>query len=104
MRAKHVDDSYRAFVRTKPCARCDAPAPSDAHHLVSVGWREPWRNDYVAIPLCRHCHSLWEHPGMTIARWLALRQLPSIFLAETVAALLVEYFTRRPELEAKWPF
>lgn len=89
-----VDEKYLAFVRTKPCARCGAPAPSDPHHIVSRMWREVKRNDYLALPLCRPCHTLVDH--VTAEVWLAPWKRPEVGLAEDVSKLLVEFFTREP--------
>jgi transposase len=95
MHQYHVNEDYLAFVRAKPCVRCGAPSPSDPHHLVSRGWREPTRNDYTAVPCCRHCHSLYEAVGWDVAKWLETRRLPSVYLAECVANLMAEFFTTR---------
>ena len=36
-------------IKEMPCAVCNAPAPSDAHHI--------WQSSaYLCIPLCKDCH------------------------------------------------
>lgn len=52
MRSKNLNDSDRehmARVKELPCAVCDAPGPSDAHHIEQG-------QHYTTIPLCRSCH------------------------------------------------
>jgi hypothetical protein len=41
--------AYIARVKELPCGVCDAPAPSDAHHI-----RQHYQ--YLCIPLCKDCH------------------------------------------------
>ncbi|CAB4132654.1 hypothetical protein UFOVP259_63 [uncultured Caudovirales phage] len=36
-------------VKSLPCSVCDAPAPSDAHHVKQ-------HRQYVCIALCKSCH------------------------------------------------
>lgn len=92
MHQYHVNEDYLAFVRSKPCIRCNAAPMSDAHHMVSRGWREAFRNDFTAVPCCRSCHSLYESVGWNVTRWLDSRKLPSVYLAECVANLMAEFF------------
>jgi hypothetical protein len=89
---KHVNEEYLAYIRELDCVRCEASAPSDPHHIVSRGWREPTRNDWLSIPLCRPCHNLLESPGMDLKRWLDGMKLSEVWLAEKVCELLVRFF------------
>lgn len=59
------DPGYLAFVRTLPCARCRAAAPSEAHHHAGVGHGAVASkcSDYQTIPLCLECHSAWHRDG-----------------------------------------
>lgn len=36
-------------VKALPCSLCDAPGPSDAHHIEQG-------QQYTAVALCRECH------------------------------------------------
>jgi hypothetical protein len=36
-------------IKSMPCGVCDAPAPSDAHHIKQ-------HYQYLCIPLCKDCH------------------------------------------------
>ena len=36
-------------VKELPCSVCDAPGPSDAHHVKQ-------HNQFTAVALCRDCH------------------------------------------------
>ncbi len=59
--------SYLDYIRSLPCARCRAPAPSDAHHIVDMGLLPGMGRkapDALAMPLCRVCHGV-VHSGET---------------------------------------
>lgn len=43
------DRRHLARVKEQPCAVCDAPGPSEAHHIVQG-------EQYLCIPLCEECH------------------------------------------------
>ena len=51
--------NYLKALRSKPCAICGRPGPSEPHHIrnldgpTGVGCRP---SDYLALPACRHCH------------------------------------------------
>jgi len=50
--SKHLTASDRAHlarVKSMPCSVCDAPGPSDAHHI-EQGLH------HTCIPLCKECH------------------------------------------------
>lgn len=40
---------HLAKVKSLPCSVCDAPGPSDAHHIEQ-------HKQYLCIPLCKDCH------------------------------------------------
>ena len=40
---------HLAVIKEMPCGVCDAPGPSDAHHIVQ-------HQQYLCIPLCKDCH------------------------------------------------
>lgn len=40
---------HMARIKAMPCAVCDAPPPSEAHHITQ-------RTAFSAIPLCPECH------------------------------------------------
>ena len=49
--------AHLAKVKALPCSLCDAPAPSEAHHI------KQWQQ-YTAVALCASCHrgdGLWLH-------------------------------------------
>jgi 5-methylcytosine-specific restriction endonuclease McrA len=52
-----VDKAYLAWIRTRECVVCGAPAPSEPHHVISRG---AGGSDHFAIPVCRGCHDLIE--------------------------------------------
>jgi len=66
---------YTAWVKTLPCAICEAPA-DDAHHLMGhlagiMGSKAP---DWAVIPVCRTCHEMCHRlPNRDdrLYRWLA---------------------------------
>lgn len=40
---------HLALVKALPCSVCDAPGPSDAHHIKQG-------QQYTAVALCKSCH------------------------------------------------
>ncbi len=40
---------YVGRVKSLPCSVCDAPGPSDAHHIVQG-------QQYTTVALCKDCH------------------------------------------------
>lgn len=40
---------YLGLIKEMPCAVCDHPSPSDAHHIEQ-------HKQYLCIPLCKDCH------------------------------------------------
>ena len=52
MNSKHITDHARdhmARVKELPCSVCDAPGPSDAHHIAQG-------LHYTVVALCKECH------------------------------------------------
>lgn len=47
---------YLSWIRQKPCAVCQRPGPSDAHHAFNAG-KKNHGNDALAMPLCREHHT-----------------------------------------------
>ena len=41
--------THLAAVKSLPCSVCDAPPPSDAHHVKQ-------HRQYICIALCKDCH------------------------------------------------
>lgn len=54
--------TYLDHIRQQPCIVCQAPPPSDPHHLLSgkVGGKGP---DASALPLCRQHHREYHDKG-----------------------------------------
>lgn len=48
--------SFLDLVRTMPCASCQRPGPSEAHHF-TTGGTSMKGSDYFAAPQCRECHA-----------------------------------------------
>lgn len=40
---------YLQLIKSLPCSVCDAPGPSDAHHMKQG-------NQYTCVALCKDCH------------------------------------------------
>ena len=87
-RAKTADGArHIALVKALPCACCEAPGPSDAHHIREGQGGAQRAPDFLAIPLCKECHqgSRGLHGDRTR---LALRKLDELdMLADTVRRL-----------------
>ena len=67
------NEAYLAWVRTLPCYTCEAPPPSDPHHIKGVGkfsgtgLKAP---DVLTIPLCRRCHEhIHSFPKLWGEQW-----------------------------------
>lgn len=48
--------AYLERVKMLPCVICDAPPPSDAHHVISGRFGSRKASDFDTIPLCRAHH------------------------------------------------
>ena len=44
-----AESAYLLRVKSLPCSVCDAPPPSDAHHIKQ-------QRHYTAVALCKDCH------------------------------------------------
>lgn len=55
--------AYLAWVKTLPCRRCRAPAPSDPSHPNFYKSQVRKAPDPLAIPECRICHNEYEERG-----------------------------------------
>jgi hypothetical protein len=55
------DPQYKAWIKTRPCAVCNRPGPSDPHHLPRRHGG-PRSHDHTAVPVCRRCHNDIQHP------------------------------------------
>lgn len=55
--------AHLAAVKSVPCVCCDAPAPSEAHHVVQG-------DDYTTVALCQPCHTgpMGVHGDQTMLR------------------------------------
>lgn len=51
-----VNERYRKWVRTLPCAWCGAAPPSEADHHPCRGHGGGKRDDLRVVPLCAVCH------------------------------------------------
>lgn len=55
--------AYLDWIKTLPCHRCRAPAPSDPSHPNFYKSQKNKAPDPLAIPECRTCHEEYEHRG-----------------------------------------
>lgn len=60
-------DSHLSIVRDYPCIVCDAPAPSEPHHICA-SYGPAKTSDYATIPVCRSCHEKFESDNSTKQR------------------------------------
>jgi hypothetical protein len=56
------DRAHLAKVKELPCSVCDAPGPSDAHHIRQG-------RQYTAVALCKECHQGYNGWHGTKAFW-----------------------------------
>lgn len=50
------DSKHLAWVRSLPCACCEAPGPSQPHHHTHFRGAGQRAHDRYAMPLCWRCH------------------------------------------------
>lgn len=48
--------AHMALVKDLPCVICQAPPPSDAHHVFSGRFGQAKASDFETIPLCKRHH------------------------------------------------
>ncbi len=82
---QHYTKSQRihlARVKELPCSVCDAPAPSDAHHIVQ-------KQAFLVVALCKDCHQ-GSHNGIhgERAMWKIRKMTELDALAVTIERLL----------------
>ena len=68
-------------VKELPCGVCDAPAPSEAHHIMQG-------EHYLCIPLCPDCHR-GSYNGLHGQQriWQVLKKTEMTVLNETIKKL-----------------
>jgi hypothetical protein len=52
------DPTYRAWIRSLPCATCGIEPAGEAAHTGSDGGMKQKASDFSCIPLCRNCHTM----------------------------------------------
>lgn len=68
-------------IKAMPCGVCDAPPPSDAHHIRQ-------HHQYLCIPLCKDCHQGAYNGIHGQARiWKVLKKDEQTVLNETIRRL-----------------
>lgn len=68
------ESEHVAEVKSLPCSVCDAPAPSDAHHI-NQG------QHYTTVALCKDCHQGSEngiHGRRTMWRIMKMDELAAL--------------------------
>lgn len=73
-----AESRYMAWVKAQPCACCEAPGPSHAHHI-EQGLH------FTTIPLCESCHQS-AFNGIHGQRriWSVLRKTEATCLNDTI--------------------
>lgn len=86
MRSAEREDAvvHMLAVKALPCAACNAPPPSEAHHCTGGGMK---RDDMATIPLCKPCHLAYHASKRT---WVA-KHGPDYGLLPKVAAMLASH-------------
>ncbi len=76
------EKAHLASIKEMPCGVCEAPAPSEAHH-VEQG------QQYTAIPLCEDCHR-GSHNGIHGQKriWNVLKKSELSVLNDTIRSLV----------------
>ena len=71
-------------IKSMPCAVCDAPPPSDAHHVDQS-------SHFLVLPLCKDCHQ-GSHNGIHGQKrmWAVMRKTELSALNETIGKIVKE--------------
>ena len=51
-----IDLRYLRWCRAQPCAFCERPPRSQAHHVIHKAMGGATRRDDYAVPACNNCH------------------------------------------------
>jgi len=73
---------YVGLVKSLPCSVCDAPGPSDAHHVKQ-------HRQYTVVALCRDCHTGYNGWHGTKAFW-RIRKLDELDALNITIERMVE--------------
>lgn len=77
-----TEREHLAKVKALPCSVCDAPGPSEAHHIQQ-------HKQYTCIPLCESCHRSNFNGIHGQARiWKVLKKTEMSCLNDTIKKLL----------------
>ena len=55
------DPEHLRRLRALPCAKCNKPPPSQAHHSTQGRGMSQKTHDHLAMPLCADCHWDFHH-------------------------------------------
>lgn len=72
-----VERMHIARIKEMPCGVCDAPPPSDAHHIEQ-------QLHMTCIPLCRGCHMGFNGIHGEARIWKTLKKTEMTVLNETI--------------------
>lgn len=61
--------TYLAWLRRQPCAKCNHPEPSHAHHHTGRRGKSQRASDNDAMPLCWRCHRLFHDAAGPFQEW-----------------------------------
>lgn len=77
-----LERNYLALIKAMPCSVCDAPGPSDAHHIEQ-------KLQYISIPLCKDCHQ-GSHNGIhgRKSMWNVMKKTEMSALNETIRQII----------------
>lgn len=75
-----AEHEHIGWVKEQPCAVCDAPGPSDAHHI-EQGMH------FLVVPLCRDCHTGTNGIHGTKALWKIRKMTELSALNRTIGRL-----------------
>ena len=76
-----AESKHLAWVKSQPCVVCDAPAPSDAHHIIQG-------DHFTCLPLCKDCH-VGSHNGIhgRKSMWNVMKKTELSCLNDTIRRL-----------------
>jgi len=83
-RTTQAERDHLARVKELPCSVCDAPPPSDAHHIKQS-------SAYTCVALCKSCHQGYNGWHGTKALWRIKKMDELDALSITIERLLNGY-------------
>ena len=85
--ANAAERRHLECIKSMPCAVCQAPGPSDAHHIRQGQGMSQRAPHWLAVPLCKACHQGPDGIHGTKNLWRLRKVDEMSVLAQTIARI-----------------